>query len=233
MYVCVCVCVCVCVSVCVYVCVCACMCVYVCVYRQSCTRRRAGPQRPRHERQSREGRWRERSCPDSACRIVVPTCQMLISFERKETSWANTKNDLSTARLTWKLASYRSTARCYGNGPNSTILYAILWSKCMRDVMEHVGSVCVHARARARVCVCVCVCVCAFIICTALMDWWGYWLTNICWISTVFLPALDLVFLFSQQKRPKVQGNLNWIFWELWSWFLLQWHKIQVTWFFF
>ena len=36
--------------------------------------------------------------PDSTCRIVVPTCQMLTSFERKETSWANTKNDLSTAR---------------------------------------------------------------------------------------------------------------------------------------
>ena len=102
--------------------------------------------------------------------------------------------------------------------------------KCMHDVMEHVGSVC--ARVCMCVCVCVCVCVCAFSICTALMDWWGYWLTNICWISTVFLPALDLVFLFSQQKRPKVQGNLNWIFWELWSWFLLQWHKIQVTWFF-
>ena len=88
--------------------------------------------------------------------------------------------------------------------------------------------VCVCACARA----CVCVCVCAFSICTALMDWWGYWLTNICWISTVFLPALDLVFLFSQQKRLKVQGNLNWVFWELWSWFLLQRHKIQVTWFF-
>ena len=44
-------------------------------YRQSCTRRRAGPQRPRHERRSREGRGRERSCPDSACGIVVPTCQ--------------------------------------------------------------------------------------------------------------------------------------------------------------
>ena len=78
--------------------------------RQSCTRRRAGPQRPRHERRSREGRGRERSCPDSACRIAVPTCQMLISFER-----------------------------CPSSGPNRTILHAILRSNCMRDVTEHVG----------------------------------------------------------------------------------------------
>ena len=69
-----------------------------------------GQDRSVHGTSSREGRGRERSCPDSACRIVVPTCQMLISFER-----------------------------CPSSGPNRTILHAILRSKCMRDVTEHVG----------------------------------------------------------------------------------------------
>ena len=32
------------------------------------------------------------------------------------------------------------TARCDDNGPYCTILHAILLSKCMRDVMEHVGT---------------------------------------------------------------------------------------------
>ena len=69
------------------------------VYRQSCTRRRAGPQRPRHERRSREGRGHEQSCPDSACGIVVPTCQMLISFERnKERLVQSPLNPLATGQ---------------------------------------------------------------------------------------------------------------------------------------
>ena len=33
-----------------------------------------------------------------------------------------------------------STARCHGNGPDCTILHAILRSKCIRDVTEHVGT---------------------------------------------------------------------------------------------
>ena len=106
-------------------------------HRQSCTRRRAGPQRPRHERRSREGRGRERSCPDSACGIVVPKCQMLISFERKETSCLEQKHRATCAR---PRALYSPRPAATGNGPHCTILHAIFRSKCMRDVTEHVGT---------------------------------------------------------------------------------------------
>ena len=44
-----------------------------------------GTQYPRHEPR---WPWMGAVLPDSACRIVVPICQMLPYFERKETSWA-------------------------------------------------------------------------------------------------------------------------------------------------
>ena len=100
--------------------------------RQSCTRRRAGPQRPRRERRSREGRGRERSCPDSACGIVVPTCQMPISFERSG-PW--------TVHGPPKRALDSPRPAATGNEPHCTILHTILRSKCMRDVTEHVGMI--------------------------------------------------------------------------------------------
>ena len=54
----------------------------------------------------------------------------------------------------------------------------------------------------------------------------------ISWASTAvfFFLALDLLFLFSQQKTAENSRKLNLILWEFWSWFLLKWHKKQVTW---
>ena len=43
-------------------------------------------------------------------------------------------------------------------------------------------------------------------------------------------------FVFARQKTvkaAKLQGKSKLIFWEFWSWFLLKWNKIQVTWLFF
>ena len=54
------------------------------VHRQSYTRRRAGPQRPGHERRSREGRGRERSSPTPRVGLSFPRakCAFLLSERR-------------------------------------------------------------------------------------------------------------------------------------------------------
>ena len=106
------------------------------INRQSCTRRRAGPQRPRRERRSREGRGRERSSPTPRVGLSFPHARF---FWAKVESWAKTKERLVQGPL--KSGPWTCSPRpaATGNGPHCTILHAILRSKCMRDVTEHVG----------------------------------------------------------------------------------------------
>ena len=62
--------------------------------------------------------------PKYKCCIVVPKCLL---------------SSRSTARCHDNGLYHFSTAHCHSIGPYCTILPAILQSKCMRDVTEHVG----------------------------------------------------------------------------------------------
>ena len=97
------------------------------IHKQSSTRMRAGPGKS----------WPRRAAPRSGCSLVPAQIRMLdccshMSFHLWPL-W-------STACCHDHGPYHFSTARCHGNGPDCTTLHAILQSKCIRDVTEHVGT---------------------------------------------------------------------------------------------